>query len=737
MAAQTPAVGMERKLAAIFSTDVAGYSRLMGDDEEATIRTLTAYRALISSLIQHHRGRVVDSPGDNLLAEFASVVDAVRCAVEIQHALKVKNAELPEHRQMRFRIGINLGDVIVEGERLYGDGVNIAARLESLAIPGGICISGTVYDQVETKLALTYEDLGEQTVKNIAKPVRVYRVREPEASAATQARKNETTLLLPLPDKPSLVVLPFVNLSSDPEQGYFSDGITEDLTAELSKLAGLFVISRNSAFFYKGKAVKVHDISHELGVQYVLEGSVRKAGERVRITAQLIDATCDHHLWSERYDRPLQDIFALQDEIVQKIVTTLKLQLTLEEHGYIVRKHTDNLEAYDAFLRGQEYYFRLTKEANAQARQMYEKALALDSQYAEAYAWLGHTYWLEWALRWSADPQTLERALALAHQALALDDSLPFAHSSLSKVYSDKQQYDQAIAEGERAIALDPNNADSYAFQADVLNYAGRPEEALRMMEQAMRLNPRYPPWYLFDLGWAYRSTGRYAESIATLKEASSRNPNFIAAHNNLAWSYWWHWVSQQSPPAQTLEPALAAVQRALALNDSYHWSHTLLGYLSLYQQQYEQALAEMERAVALAPTVAESYAALAEVLSCVGRTEDALEAAAQALRLKPEVADIYLAGVGTAYAVAGRYQEARAPLQRHLSHYPNILHIHLMLAVVYSELGQAAEARAEVAEVLRLNPHFSLEVHKQRMPIKDPVVLERHIAALRKAGLK
>jgi len=246
-----------------------------------------------------------------------------------------------------------------------------------------------------------------------------------------------------------------------------------------------------------------------------------------------------------------------------------------------------------------------------------------------------------------------------------------------------------------------------------------------------------YPPWYLFDLGWAYRSTGRYAESIATLKEASSRNPNFIAAHNNLAWSYWWQWVAQQSPAAQTLEPALAAVQRALALYDSYHWSHILLGYISLYQHQYEPALAEMEWGVALAPTDAAPYAALAEVLSCVGRTEDALEVAAQALRLKSEVADFYLAGVGTAYAVAGRYEEARAPLQRHLSHYPDILHIHLTLAGVYSELGQAAEARAEAAEVLRLNPKFSLEVHKQRTPIKDPAVLERHIAALRKAGLK
>jgi tetratricopeptide (TPR) repeat protein len=474
-----------------------------------------------------------------------------------------------------------------------------------------------------------------------------------------------------------------------------------------------------------------------MGVRYVLEGSVQRADQQVRITVQLIEATTGHHLWSEQYDRPLKEIFALQDEIVQKIVTTLKLQLTLQEQGYVVRKHTDNLEAYDAFLRGQEYYWRLTQEAHAQARQLFEKAIALDPQYAEAYALLGWTYWVEWVWGWSADPQTMERALALAQQALALNDSLPVAHSLLSIVYAQKQQYDQAIAEGERAVALDPNDADSYTNQALVLNIAGRPEEALQSVKQAMRLNPRCPPWYLNQVGWAYQMTGRYAEAIATLKEVISRSPNFISAHLQLADSYLGQWIAQQSPAAQTLEPAVVAGQRALALNDSLHWNHIVLGRIYLYQQQYDQALAEMERAVALAPTEAGSYAGLAMVLSDMGRTEDALEAAAQALRLKSLVADAHLDSVGTAYAVAGRYEEARAPLQRYLSRYPNILPVHLMLAVVYGELGQATEARAEAAEVLRLNPKFSLEVHKQRMPIKDPTVLEQHLAALRKAGLK
>jgi tetratricopeptide (TPR) repeat protein len=384
-----------------------------------------------------------------------------------------------------------------------------------------------------------------------------------------------------------------------------------------------------------------------------------------------------------------------------------------------------------------EYSWRTTKEANVQARQMFEKALALDPQYAEAYASLGWTYLREWTFRWSTDPQNVERAFELVQKALALDDSLPITHSLLGVVYALKHQYDQAVAEGERAIALDPNNADSYAWQAHGLNFAGRPEEALRRVEQAMRLNPRYPPFYLFRLGWAYRLTGRYAEAVATLKELINRSPNFLPAHQNLALSYVQQWAFQQNPDAETLAQALAAAQRTLALNDAYSVGHVTLGSIYLLQRQYEQALAEMERAVALSPTAAESYAGLAEVLSRVGRSEEALEAAAQALRLKPLVPDRHLDSVGAAYDLAGRTEEAIAPLKQYLTRYPNILGAHLTLAAVYSELGKEAEARAEAAEVLRLNPKFSLEVHKERAPIKDLAMLERHLAALRKAGLK
>jgi TolB-like protein/DNA-binding winged helix-turn-helix (wHTH) protein/predicted Zn-dependent protease len=562
------------------------------------------------------------------------------------------------------------------------------------------------------------------------------RTLSPQSSAPITQPLTPNPQPLSLPDKPSIIVLPFVNLSGDPGQEYFSDGMTEDITGSLSRLASLFVIARTSAFTYKGKAAKAQDINREMGVRYILEGSVLKADGQVRITTQLIDASTGYHLWSERYDRPLQNILTLQDEIVQKIVTTLKLQLTLQEQGWIVRKHTDNLEAYDTFLRGQESYFRYTKEANAQARQMYEKAITLDPRYAEAYAWLGRAYILEWASRWNTDPKTLERALALEQQALALDDSLPRAHSFLGMIYAEQQQYDQAIAEGELAIALDPNNVGNYAGQANVLTTAGRPEEAIRMLEQAMRLNPRYPPVYLSGLGLAYNLTGQYTEAITALKAALSRSPNLLGTHLTLAISYVQQWAYQQGSDAQTLEHALAAAKRAIALNDSLPSCHVILGYVYLLQKHYEQAIAEMERAIALHPNVAGGYAVLAEMLSRVSKSEEAVGMVEQALRRKPLIADQHLINVGTAYYLAEKPAEAVTPLQQFLARYPNIPGAHLSLAAVYSELGKEAEAQVEATEVLRLSPQFSLAVHKERVPIKNPARLERHLAALRKAGL-
>src|SRR5216683_2311626 len=545
---------MLRKLTAILCADVFGYSRLMGENEEATLRTLTSYRKLIDGLIQHHRGRFVNSAGDSVVAEFASVVDAVQCANVIQTTLRAENNSLSLDQRMEFRIGVNLGDVMVEGEQIYGDGVNVAARLESLAEPGGICISGKVHQEIKGKLTLGYEDLGSQQVKNIAETVRVFRVLMEAGGAVTPTRQRQgvareyvrrgifsiaglaiiaATIIfvqhlslrpptpsasfppaqppaLTLPDKPSIAVLPFTNMSGDREQEYFSDGITDDLITALSRLPDLFVIARTSTFTYKGKAAKVQDVSRELGVKYILEGSVRKEADQVRTTAQLVDATSGADLWAQHYDRPLRDIFALQDEIVQRIATTLNLQLTLEERGILVRKRTENLEAYDDFLRGTEYYWSFTKDGNAKARQMFEKAIELDSKYADAYAWLGQNYFMGWVFLWSPDPNTLDRASQLAQQAIALDDSRAFAHSMLGNIYLFKRQYDQALSEAQRGIALGPNDAFGYETLCYVMNNTRKRAEAIELAEKAMRLDPRRRDFYLCLEGWSYIQMGRY-----------------------------------------------------------------------------------------------------------------------------------------------------------------------------------------------------------------------------------
>ncbi|MBI3757040.1 MAG: tetratricopeptide repeat protein [Deltaproteobacteria bacterium] len=782
--ANRPGQAETRRLAAIMFTDIVGFSRQMGADEARTLRLLDTHNRVIQQAVATHHGAVIKIMGDAFLVDFPSVVHAVQCAQQIQTQFRAHNTEKQTTEQIHVRIGIHSGDIVQREGDVFGDGVNIAARLQALAEPDTICISDMVYRDVAKKIELgTIVSLGRPRLKNIAERFHIYallpeaprgirqtlqvqrlrfsrRVRPASRALAvallllsggllagryfwrsplsTQDSALRTPAALPLPDKPSIVVLPFANMSEDSKQDYFSDGITEDLTSSLSKISSLFVIARNSAFTYKGKAVKVQDVSQEMGVRYVLEGSVRKADNQVRITAQLIDATTGEHLWAERYDRPLTDIFALQDEVVQKIVTTLKLQLTLQEQGYLVHKTTDNLEAYDAYLRGRESSGRFTKEANAEARQLFERAVALDPAYAEAYARLGYTYYIEWGWQWSQDPQALERAGALAQQALALDDLLPIAHSLLSIVHARKQQYDQAITEGERAIALDPNNAESYAQQSNTLNFAGKPEEALRSIEQAIRFSPHYPVLYLFWLSWAYQLTGRYAEATVAYKQVLVRNPNFLAAHLNLAVSYVLQWASQLSQDPQTLEQAVAAAQRAIVLNDASFQSHAILGFVYLWQKQYEQAIAAMERAVALGSNDAISYAVLADGLSRIGRSEDALRATEQALHLRSSaMVAWHLLSVGAAYDLAGKPEEAVVPLKQYLSHYPNILGAHLALAAVYSELGKEAEAHAEVAEVLRINPKFSLEVHKERAPIKDPATLERHIAALQKAGLK
>jgi len=532
---------VKRKLAAILSADVKGYSRLMGEDEELTVRTLNTYKTVMTGLIQHHHGRVVDSPGDNLLAEFASVVDAVRCAVEIQKELKTRNDELPENRRMEFRIGVNLGDVIEDGEQILGDGVNIAARLESLSEAGGICISGTAYDQVENKLSLGYEYLGEQPVKNIAKPVRVYRVLvEPKAVAQRVLEvASKERMALPLPDKPSIAVLPFVNMSDDPKQEYFSDGITEEIITALSKVPNLFVIAHNSTFTYKGKPVKVKQVSEELGVRYVLEGSVRKIGDRVRITAQLIDSLSGHHLWAERYDRELKDIFALQDEITMKVITALQVELTAGEMAGMIAKGTKNIDAFIKYMQAFELLDRVTKEGNAQAKKILEEAIALDPEYPRLYMGLALTHFFDvWYGTTESPDRSLARAFEFAQKAISLDDSNAAAYSVLGTIYAMKRQYDKAIAECERAVSLDPNSAENIYRLGMVLNWAGRAEEAIPYLQNAIRLNPLPPANYFVHLAVCYRDSGQYEKAIEASKKALQREPNTQFAYIHMAVSY-------------------------------------------------------------------------------------------------------------------------------------------------------------------------------------------------------
>ena len=623
-----------RKLTAILAADVAGYSRLMQVDDRSTVATLEAYRGVFREHIEAHEGRIVDMAGDSVLAVFDSPIEAVHAAFDIQSVLAESNEALPEERRMRFRIGVNLGDVIAKADgTIYGDGVNIAARLESIAEPGGMTISGTVFDQVKNRVQVGFDFIGEQAVKNISEPVRAYRVRSldehavqqthPTQSGISPARRGVLVALLiisvtavgavgiysyrhaappatvpatsaaalPLPDKPSIAVLPFVNMSEDPKQEYFSDGMTEDVITSLSKLSGLFVIARNSVFTYKGHAVKPEQVSRELGVRYVLEGSVRKSANHVRITAQLIDATTGYHLWAEHYDGELKDIFALQDSITRQIVTALAPKLTAAEQSRPGRRGTNSIEAYDLFLRGVALFYEYSKESNAMARQMFERAIALDPNYAKAYVWLSWVYFVDGEFQWTEGPGSMDRALETAKKAVARDDSLSEAHVVFGWNSLWKNQHDIAIAELERAVSLEPNSIWGNAYLAEALNFSGRPDEAIGFLKKAMRLDPNNPGWLVFNLAHSYFLLRRYDEAVAALQDGVRRNPNFL-------------------------------------------------------------------------------------------------------------------------------------PTRR-------------VFAVVYAELGRGKEARAEVAEILRISPDASLERWRERLPYKNQADLDRFIAGLRKAGMK
>ena len=1026
----------KRKLSAILSADVKGYSRLMGEDELATIGTIKEYREVFKTLINQYNGRVVDSPGDNLLAEFSSVVDAVECAVEIQDNLHVRNAALSQNRRMKFRIGINLGDVIEDGKQIYGDGLNIAARIEGTAEGGGICISGTAFDQVKNKLSLDFEFLGKQAVKNISDPVRVYRIRpKSKTNSETNGHKRKKSrqqwkvalgmisiliiavaawsifnfylrsdhkevtsvenIKLPLPDKPSIAVLPFANLSRDPDQEYFADGISENIITALSHIQEMFVIARNSTFTYKGKPVKVQQVSEELGVRYVLEGSVQKSGEQIRVTAQLIDATTGHHLWAERYDRKLKDIFALQDEITLKILTALQVKLTEGEQARRMST-TNNLEAWGNVVKGSSLFEQFERQTNAEAMQFFLKAANLDPNWDVAWTLLGWTYWAEAKFGWTKPPaESIKRAVEIAKKVEAINDSLPELHLLWSNIYLFQGDAEKAINAGKKAIALGPNNALSHVLLAYAMNFVGRFEDAIDLAEKAIRLSPYSPPWYLMILNDAYRMAGRYEESlvggkqylnrcrkgecnpfmahmslaatyvglgrmeearghtakllkidpdfsldqarkIITLKDpvhveralntlrragvpehtslplpdkpsiavlpftnmsddpkqeyfsdgitedlitdlskisglfviarnsvftykgkpikvkevgrqlgvryvlegsvrkadarvritaqlvdaktgghmwaerydrdlkdifalqdevtqkivnamvvkltgdeqkrlgrrgtdnleaydlylrgedyfyrfakkannqaremfkrAIKSDPNYASAFALLGFTHWMEWSFGWSRDFRSLELASKFAQKAITLDDLGYKGHILLGKIYLWKKQHDLSIAEAEKTMALNPNNADGLASLGESMSFAGRSEEAIGLIKKAIRLNPIPPVWYFHTLGHAYFLTGRYGEAVVTLDRVINRNPNFWPAHIYLAASYVEMGQVEKARAEAAEVLKINPKFSLQYRKTRLPYKDPAMFDRMSDLLGKAGLK
>jgi adenylate cyclase len=589
-----------RKMSAILSADVKGYSSLMSMDEEGTVKALKDCREIITRCVNEHRGRVVDSPGDNVLAEFVSTVEAVKCAVQIQEDLKLRNADLSEKERMEFRIGVNLGDVIEEDGRIYGDGVNIAARIEGLAEAGGICISGTAFDQVKGKLSLGYKFEGKQTVKNIPDLIRAYKVlMGPEYAGKVIGEEKPKKwrwlqvaavmlvaitaaffisniyfgpppiesvsvdkMAFPLPNKPSIVVLPFDNLSGDPKEDYFSDGLTEQIITTLSGYPRLFVIARQSAFHYKGTSVKIQKVAEDLGVRYVLKGGVQKSGEKVRITVQLIDAISGSYIWSERYDRQLKDIFDLQDEITIKVMNNMVAELV---EGEQVRRWTQkvtNLKALEKFYKAQGIFCRHTKEDYDKARPLFEEAIALEPNFVWPYVYLGYLHGVSAERGWSESPaKSRQLQFELAQKALSIDDSHDGAHSLLAGYYSGARQFDKGLSEAERAIALNPNAFDARMIMGLILGNLGRWEESVLYAKEALRLNPFPGAYVYFVLGRAYFMTEQYDESIVTWKKALQVSPNFLSAHLLLAECY-----SSQGREAE----AIAAAKEVIRINPKF-----------------------------------------------------------------------------------------------------------------------------------------------------------------------
>jgi len=599
--------GFKRKLTAILSADVEGYSRLMGEDEEATVRTLKAYREVLSTLIQQHNGQVLDSPGDNLLAEFASLVDAVQCAVAVQKEIKARNDTIPENRRMQFRIGINLGDVIQEEGRIYGDGVNIAARLEGLAEPGGICISKTAFDHIESKLPYGYEFLGDQTVKNIAKPVGAYRVlMEPRVTISGKAKKERAShfrrmpvltgvaasivlavaagiwLLYPkspkidsqyvekaaspFPEQPSIAVLPFANMTNDPEQEYFCDGVSDQIINAIARIPSVAVIARSSSFAYKGKSVNVQQIAGDLGVRYILEGSFQRDNENVRISTQLIDAKTGRHLWAEIYDRKLDDIFSVQDEICVNIMSALQVKLTEGEMAGLTAD-TLSIKAYEKYLKALEHYYRRTKDDAVIARQLLQGAITLDPKYAAAYLLIGWTYLDDVWLGMTKTPsESIVKAEEMVQKTISIHGVTAGENGLLSCIYLLRKDFDKAISYAKKAVEQAPNYANVHNILGMALRSNGQYDEAISSFKKALQLDPVNRIARMSNLAWAYLYSKQYEKAISIWNETLERNPDYLIAYIGLTAAYWF---------TGSEDKAQQAAQHVLRINPEFS-----LGYL-------------------------------------------------------------------------------------------------------------------------------------------------------------
>ena len=529
---------VQRRLAAILAADVVGYSRLMRADESGTLAQLkTLRKEVFDPRVAEHNGRIVKTTGDGVLVEFASAVDATECAVDIQRALARRNEDVSEGHRIELRIGINLGDIVVDDDDIYGDGVNVAARLEGLCEAGEVYVSAVVYDQVEGKIEAAFDDLGEHTVKNIDKPIGVYRVSEETGSSVTTKTVENTGSSLPLPDKPSIAVLPFENMSGDPEQDYFADGLVEDLITDISKVSSLFVVSRNTAFAFKEQRLDVKEIARKLGVKHVVEGSVRKMGAKIRINAQLIDAATGGHLWAERYDGNMAEIFDFQDDIREQIVSALQVSLTPDDKASIRRKQTENVEAYDLYLKGRNHYFQYSSDTSAKGVDCLEKAIELDPDFAEAYSYIAAFRTHAHLRGVHGNDGNLEAALEAAEKAVELDPKSAVAHTRLGWVQTVRSEFEAAEASFQVAISLDPELSEAFHYYNYFKICTGDHDAALKLREQTLKLNP-FEPLQDLHLGMVRYFQGRLDEAIRALEADRDRTPKHVTLRVYLAAAY-------------------------------------------------------------------------------------------------------------------------------------------------------------------------------------------------------